>query len=388
MNKKDTFCVLPWMHLATNANGRLRVCCNSTTGKNYIEKPDGTYYKLFKDNLEEAWNSEVYKKIRKQMLNDERPEMCQRCFGEEDVGARSARQNWNEKWKQNKKYTIDAPFDIQYVDLRLGNLCNLKCRMCNPFSSSMWVKEWHLVEKALTPDQYKNLSNMTWPEDEKTWDNIMSISHSIKEIYLTGGEPTLIKQQYKLYDYLIEKNLASNITLKYNTNLTNIPNKLLEYWSCFKQVKINASIDAYGDLDRYIRYPSSWKKIDLNLKKFKQMKNILLKVHVTVQMYNILKLHELFEYLEMLDINVYLNILNTPKYLNIKVLPEYLKDKAALFFEKNYKIHIEKKDNISDYMFKDDWSHLYPDFINYTKTLDKSRGESLYNLVEDFSYVT
>ena len=102
MNKKDTFCVLPWMHLATNANGRLRVCCNSTTGKNYIEKPDGTYYKLFKDNLEEAWNSEVYKKIRKQMLNDERPEMCQRCFGEEDVGARSARLNWNEKWKQNK----------------------------------------------------------------------------------------------------------------------------------------------------------------------------------------------------------------------------------------------------------------------------------------------
>ena len=118
------------------------------------------------------------------------------------------------------------------------------------------------------------------------------------------------------------------------------------------------------------------------------MKNIKLKVHVTVQMYNILKLHELFEYLEMLDINVYLNILNTPKYLNIKVLPEYLKDKAALFFEKNYKINIEKKDNISDYMFKDDWSYLYPDFIKYTKTLDKSRGESLFNLVEDFSHVT
>ena len=135
-----TFCILPWMHLATTSTGNLRVCCNSVPGKNLIAKEDGTPYKLNKDSLEEAWNSEVYKTIRKQMLDGERPEMCTRCFREEDAGIHSARQAWNEKWKKDIKYTVNAPFSIKYVDLRLGNLCNLKCRMCNPYSSNQTKK--------------------------------------------------------------------------------------------------------------------------------------------------------------------------------------------------------------------------------------------------------
>ena len=118
----DTFCILPWMHLATNASGNLRVCCNSTPGKNFILKEDNTPYKLHKDDLEEAWNSPVYKKIREQMLNGERPEMCTRCFREEDAGLKSARNAWNDKWKKDQDYKIESPFDIRYVDLRLGNL--------------------------------------------------------------------------------------------------------------------------------------------------------------------------------------------------------------------------------------------------------------------------
>ena len=148
-----TFCILPWMHLATNASGNLRVCCNSTPGKNFITKEDGTPYKLNKDDLKEAWDSEVYQTIRKQMLDGERPEMCQRCFREEDAGVRSARQAWNHKWQEDKEYTLDAPFDVKYVDLRLGNLCNLKCRMCNPYASNQWVKEWDLVEDALSESE-------------------------------------------------------------------------------------------------------------------------------------------------------------------------------------------------------------------------------------------
>ena len=164
----STFCILPWMHLATNASGNLRVCCNSIPGKNFIMNGDGRPYKLYKDDMKKAWNSETYQTIRKQLLNDERPEMCERCFREEDAGVRSARQSWNDKWKEDKEYTLDPPFEIKYVDLRLGNLCNLKCRMCNPYASNMWVKEWHLVENALDNDEYIRLSKMDWPTIEKT----------------------------------------------------------------------------------------------------------------------------------------------------------------------------------------------------------------------------
>src|SRR6056300_1036543 len=316
------------MHLATNASGNLRVCCNSTPGKNFVTKEDGTPYKLHKDDLEEAWNSEVYKVIREQPLNGERPEMCTRCFREEDVGIKSSRQAWNEKWKEDIKYTVDAPFDIKYVDLRLGNLCNLKCRMCNPYSSNQWVKEWHLVEEKLNNEEVKWLSNMEWPEHPKTWENLFSIADTVEEIYLTGGEPTIIKEQHKLLDYFIDNDSAKNIKLKYNTNLTNIPRHLLDKWKKFKSIQLNCSIDAIGELDRYIRYPSDWKTIEKNFEIIRSLDNANIEIHCTDQMYNILRLHELIEWAKPYNHRIYFNILNHPEYLNIRVLPEELKQQA------------------------------------------------------------
>ena len=74
--------------------------------------------------------------------------------------------------------------------------------MCNPYASNMWVKEWASVEHALTPDMYNKLSKMDWPEEEKTWENLFAIAHTVDEIYLTGGEPTVIKKQQKLLKYI------------------------------------------------------------------------------------------------------------------------------------------------------------------------------------------
>ena len=376
-----TFCILPWMHLATNASGNLRVCCNSTPGKNFIRRPDGSAYKLHRDDLEEAWNSEVYKTIRQQMLNGERPEMCTRCFREEDAGVRSARQAWNDKWKEDVEYTVDTPFDIKYVDLRLGNLCNLKCRMCNPYASNQWVKEWNLVETALEPSEYDRLKNMNWPEKEKTWENLFSIADTVEEIYLTGGEPTIIQEQHKLLDYFIDKGTAHKIRLKYNTNLTNVPKHLIDKWIKFKRVQLNCSIDATGKLDRYIRYPSNWNKIVENFETVRCLENVNIEIHCTVQMYNILRLDKLIEWALPYEHKIYFNILNHPEYLNIRCLPTQLKNIAQLKLME-YR-DLPKIQNIIDYMWKEDWSDRLPQFYKYTEELDKSRGENLYDIVPE-----
>lgn len=373
------------MHLATNASGNLRVCCNSTPGKNFITKPDGKPYKLNKDDLEEAWKSETYSTIRKQLLNDERPEMCQRCFREEDAGVRSARQAWNDKWKEDKEYTVDAPFDIKYIDIRLGNLCNLKCRMCNPYASNMWVKEWHLVNDALDPLEYERLSKMNWPEDEKTWENLFSIANTVEEIYLTGGEPTIIKEQHKLLDYFIQNGTAKDIKLKYNTNLTNVPAHLIDKWKSFKKVQLNCSIDAVGDLDRYIRYPSNWSKIQENFDKIIQLENSNIEIHCTVQMYNILYLSNLIEWSLPYHVKLYFNILNHPEELNIRVLPIELKKLAEQRLQPY--LYLEKIEGIINYMWSDDWSDKLDKFISYTKALDKSRNENLITVVPEFVYI-
>jgi len=378
-----TFCILPWMHLATNASGNLRVCCNSTPGKNFIRRPDGSAYKLHRDDLEEAWNSEVYKTIRQQMLDGERPEMCTRCFREEDAGVRSARQAWNDKWQEEVKYTVDAPFDIKYVDLRLGNLCNLKCRMCNPYASNQWVKEWNLIETALEPSEYDRLKNMNWPEKEKTWENLFSIADTVEEIYLTGGEPTIIQEQHRLLDYFIDKGTAHKIRLKYNTNLTNVPKHLIDKWSKFKRVQLNCSIDATGKLDRYIRYPSNWDKIVENFGTVRQLDNVNIEIHCTVQMYNILHLDKLIEWALPYGHKIYFNILNHPEYLNIRCLPIQLKNLAQIRLAQY--TDLPKVQSIVDYMWKEDWSDKLPQFYEYTKKLDESRGESLSTIVPELA---
>lgn len=378
----DTFCILPWMHLATNAAGTMRVCCNSTPGKNPIMRDDDRPYKIQRDDIEQAWNSKTYKKIRQQMLDGERPEMCTRCFREEDVGIRSARQTWNEKWKENKEYPLNPKFDIRYVDLRLGNLCNLKCRMCNPYSSNLWVKEWHLVGDALPEDEYKRLKNMEWPEWSKTWENLYKIANTVEEIYLTGGEPTIIKEQHKLLDYVINNGTAKNIILKYNTNLTNVPNHLLEKWKKFKQIKLNCSIDATGKLDRYIRYPSSWNKIVENFETIRQLPNAIIEIHCTVQMYNILRLPKLIDWAAPYGNRIYFNILNHPEELNIRVLPKHLKEQAAAQLQPY--LHLDKVQGIIDYMYAEDWNDKYHKFLSYTASLDSSRNENLFDLIPEF----
>jgi molybdenum cofactor biosynthesis enzyme MoaA len=378
-----TFCVLPWMHLATNASGNLRICCNSIPDKNFIKKDDGIPYKIFRDSLEEAWTSPDYVNIRKQLINGERPAACERCFREEDAGLRSARQSWNEKWLEDKEYTVDAPFEIKYVDIRLGNLCNLKCRMCNPYASSMWVKEWNLIGETLSEDEYARLSNMTWPEDEKTWENLFSIADTVEEIYLTGGEPTIIKEQHKLLDYFIEQNTAKDIKLKYNTNLTNVPKNLIDKWKNFKKVQLNCSIDAIEELDRYIRYPSNWKKIQENFNKIVKLKNVKAEIHCTVQMYNILHLNKLIEWSLPYNVKIYFNILNHPEELNIRVLPNDLKKLAEKRLQPYF--HLEKVNGIIDYMWAEDWSDKMSKFIFYTKELDKSRNENLIKIVPEFA---
>ena len=372
------------MHLATTASGNLRVCCNSTSGKNVITKEDGSSYKLHEDDLEEAWNSKVYTTIRKQMINGDRPEMCQRCFGEEDVGITSARQSWNKKWQEDGEYTTDAPFDIKYVDLRLGNLCNLKCRMCNPYASNMWVKEWHLINDALSESEYKRLSSMNWPEKEKTWENLFSIAHTVDEIYLTGGEPTVIKEQQRLLDYFIDNGTAKNIKLKYNTNLVKLPPWLLVRWTHFKRVQLNCSIDATGALDHYIRYPSNWDTIVKNFEKIRELPNAGIEIHCTVQMYNILRLPELINWAEPYGHKIYFNILNHPEELNIRVLPVHLKDQAAA--QLHPYLHLEKVQGIIDYMYAEDWNDKYDKFLSYTSALDKSRDEKLIDIIPELVY--
>lgn len=360
-----------------------------------MKTPDKEY-KFFRDSVDAVWNSDDYLTIRQQFMAGERPETCQRCFREEDAGVRSPRIGYNEKWyREDMDLSIQAPQDIRYVDIRLGNLCNLKCRMCNPWSSSMWVKDWNsVVDTAeLQPNEPLSQDDLAWmgklgewPDAEKTGVNFVDIADSIEEIYLTGGEPTLALSQYKLFDYCIEKGIAKNIRLKYNTNLTNVPQKMLDYWRHFKRVQLNASIDATGDLDRYIRYPSTWSKIEENFDQLNALPNVWIQLHCTVQVLNILKLNDLLLWATTKGLSedqIYLNILNHPECLNIRTLPMALKNLTELRLKEWY--HIPKVQDTVQYMWAEDWHEKrWQEFIKYNGKMDDLQRGNLVDVVPEF----
>ena len=392
-----TFCVLPFMHVATNAAGSFRVCCNSNPNTNQIMNPETDKpYKIYKNDLEEVWNSPTYTKIRQQLIDGEKPEMCVRCFREEDAGIRSPRSGFNEKWwTDDVKVDTEIPVDVRYVDLRLGNLCNLKCRMCNPWASSMWVKDWNAVVPTAKLDPPVELTGETlafmnvmteWPDYKQTGLNFQNIAHTVEEIYLTGGEPTLAISQYKLLDYCIEHDLASNIKLKYNTNLTNIPQKMIDYWSHFKRVQLNCSIDAVGARDRYIRYPSSWKKVVEVFDKLRTIDSVDIQIHCTIQALNVVALPELLDFAESRGLTgdqVYLNILNHPRSMNIQLLPKELKQLAQDNLEQ-YK-HWPKVEDVIKYMWTEDLhAEHWKEFVDYNLKMDELQRGKLLDACPEF----
>ena len=388
-----TFCILPWMHISTSTSGNLRVCCNGDFNKSLILKSDGSPYKIYKDDLKKAWHAPFYKKIRRQLIDGLRPEMCAPCFREEEACSESARTRYNQKYMFDYEPSESPPFNIKYIDLRLGNKCNLRCRMCNPYTSNSMLKEWEKLTQnnfsqfnPLTQNEKKKFKNLLWPE-KMDFSKFLQFIQYVEEIYLTGGEPLLIQEQYDLLEQIIQKGYASNISLKYNTNLTKYDAKILKLWKHFKKIHLHVSIDAFGKLNDYIRYPSKWNQIENNLNKITSLNekssNIIFRIDCTVQMYNITLMTDLLLWIKKQNLDSYFNILDYPKFLNIRVLPDKLKQKTKsklLSFQKDFPVQ-----KIIDYMEKESWTACLGDFFRYTDFFDKSRNQNLNDFLPELS---
>ena len=395
MNKKSkTFCILPWMHLSTSPAGSLRVCCNSDNKKNKILKSNGTPYRIYDEDLSSAWHSPFYRKLRREMLDGLRSEMCTPCFREESACSESPRTRYNQKYMFDYKASETPPFNIKYLDLRLGNKCNLRCRMCHPYVSRPLFNEWEELGRKnlsqfiepLSEIDKRKIKNLSWPE-KMNFPKLLKSMKYVEEIYFTGGEPLLIQEQYDFLEQIIQKGHAPNISLKYNTNLTKYDAQALRLWRHFKEIHLHISIDGFDKLNDYIRYPSQWSQIENNLNKIislsKRFSNMFLRIDCTVQMYNITLMTDFLFWVKKQNLDLYFNILDSPKFLNVRVLPDKLKKKAKeelLLFQEDFSV---KK--VIDYMEKENWTVYLGDFFRYTDFFDKSRDQNLNDILPELS---
>ncbi len=348
-NCGKTFCVLPWIHRFTNIGGEIQVCCSSEEYDNNIRDDAGN--KMLADTATDdkaIMNSLYMSRLRLQMLNGDWPSICNRCKVTEETGGISRRQSENSAYVAETPQLIETtqsdgtiPADIMSIDFRLGNLCNLACRMCNPRASSRWIGDWNKIEQSyfvMTPEREARFSNYDWYQSEKLLDQFKKKTASLRHLHFAGGEPLIVPEMLSFLKACVENGDAEHIELTYNTNITKLPAALKELWPRFKGVRLLCSVDGFGAVNDFIRYGSHWKTIDRNLKLLDEQHEAYgvtqVQIMCTAQAYNIFGLGDLYDYLaenfkfviripQLID-------LYYPQYYSSQILPTELKARAVV----------------------------------------------------------
>ena len=415
----NTFCILPWVHSTHNQSGNFRLCCQASQHP-LKDTTDSVQWNWGNSSLSDYWNSKAMKDIRLKMLSGEKLSQCTKCYIAEDAGKSSFRQYQNDMWDNGEfdeiieSSTKDGTVDELpvYFDLKLSNLCNLKCRMCEGTASSEIHKETLQLQQEFPEEveKYPKLSttrvkpgnNSAWVDNPRVWDELRDRLPYIRRIEATGGEPTLIQPLHDILHECVDKGYASNIGLSVITNLTNTKESFTDVIQKFKSTWLNGSTDGVGKVQEYIRFPSKWESIKKNMLKYANLEETLgtdkfgFSLICTVQLYNILYIDEFIIFLLENNMRMNLSYLNQPDFLSTAILPVELRDIAIAKLENILKNkysmeethfhtytenvrHIESlirylKNNVAD-----DSQILVNKFLSYTAMLDKKRNQSYFD---------
>lgn len=385
----DTYCPLPWIHLGTHPHGGVTPCCISdhTAGKNrarnYTEHGD-QFFNLNDQDINTHMNSDYFKELRLQMLQGEKPAACMRCYDEELKGVTSKRQteinNYpNEDYFKAARITQqdgEIPLDLRFVELRLGNVCNVKCRTCNPASSSRWRKEYDIIASDLSFINHgytwlNHEHDFQWPEYDHFYDDLYECAPNMEVLYINGGEPTLIEAHWRYLEKLVVSGRSKNITLWYNINMTNLPERAIPLWQEFKEARICPSIDDLEVRNHFIRYPTKWDSVTENLEKLLSA-DLNVRITQTVSAYNYAYLDE---FLFWAPCPVDMNFVYDPHYLSPQVLPVDLRksihDRYSRAFSNKDQHHLQTLLNMYD---NTEWNaDHWKEFCEYNDKMDELR---------------
>lgn len=391
-----TFCPRPWAHFASMPSGDVPVCTDSRhdidMARNFLDG-ETINLNLNTNSIEEIVNCDLFKKVRLQMLSGEIPEECGRCFSEEACGIQSKRTvSLNEfliTLDHAKNITAEdgtIPVNIEDLELRLGNVCNLKCTTCNPSASSKWENDYNKLEEEIKfMSSYKsfNRSNYKWHKNEKYWESLKKYSDGINSVYINGGEPLIDKRHIEFL-----KKLNPNASIRYNTNGTIITKEVIDTWARFKSVLVHVSIDDIFERCEYLRYPAKWETLISNVQYLVDQKFINIGITQTVSIYNIFYLKEFRNYFNDIGVHPHFNFLKIPEFLAAGYLPKRSVDQIL---EKHHnEIYINELENyfnLFSTVSSDEKRKRISEFRLYYKKLDKIRNTSFEGTFSEWANI-
>lgn len=349
----ETICPLPWMHLEISTLGGVRPCCVYSTEVGSVK--DASLNSIFYNNAMSA--------LRNEFLIGQRPPGCQYCWRLENKGLSSSRtRHMSLLKKQLLTVDLENP-TIKSLDIKPGNTCNFKCRICGPLSSSLFEQELNKIQNIA-------IKRYNWVEENSAVINeISDLLPNLTNIDMYGGEPFLIKSLKKLIKQAADLGHAENMRLHYNSNGSIYPSDLIEHWKKFNHVDIHFSIDNVGarfELER----GGSWQEVESNIKQLLALNltNVKISIMPAISIMNIFYIDQLLEWADTLGLPVNPLYVSRPPGFDLKNLTGNAKQ-----------IIVDK--------FKDhSWSEMN-NIIDYIRSIPDSDGHEFIKLCQHFDSI-
>ena len=394
LTDNPTFCIMPWVHLHVTQYGTVAPCCQAPWDE------ENSFGNLNSSSAEEIWNGEKMNRFRADILRGKKDKRCLRCYEKEASNWISLRKITNAKFphhlervKATSKKGEITGYKPVYFDLRFSNICNFKCRICGPWSSSKWHKD--AIALGMASENQPAITHAVDPAI--LIGELRTNINELEEIYFAGGEPLVMNEHYEILEMLIEEG-KTNVKLFYNTNFSILDYKghdLIALWKQFPNINIAASLDASGLRGEYLRKEQNWGKTIDNRKRVQdELPHVSFMVSPTVYVLNVLHLpdfHKDWVQQNLIAVEDFIpTMLIQPEVYNIRVLPLTLKEQAKkkyvdhlVWMQETFKDgdsekmqhSVQQFKNIISHLFANDHSHLLPELKAKTTALDELRGE-------------
>lgn len=357
-----SFCSAKWLQTTLYLqNGYNHSCHHPSPHKIPVEE--------LRENPAALHNSKFKKEQRLKMLNGQRPSECDYCWKIEDLDKdyfSDRHYKTSDYWAWDRLHEVrktDPASDINpsYLEVSFSNVCNFKCTYCSPEVSSKWMEEIERFGpyptstsnhdlnwlKQVGKFPYKNSDDN--PYVEAFWKYLPDIYGNLRVLRVTGGEPLLSKDVWKLFEY-IQYNPNRNLELAINTNLCvddKLIDKFIETINDLKEyvgrIDVYTSLESVGEQAEYSRYGLNYAQWSNNINKVLSETDVTVNIMTTINalsvtttaefLNDVLALREQYNETPAHNrIPISINYLRWPTHLSVNVLPIELR--------KQYRDHI------------------------------------------------
>lgn len=356
-------CSLPWTGIYVNTDGKIKNCAISKEVLGNIHN----------QTLDQILNNDINKQVRQDMLDHVRHARCDSCYQVENNAENPLENESNRTWykKITVKHKINLDifndtdsFSPAILDLRWRNTCNRACVYCGPDLSSMW----------------QNMMSMKYKIDESALNQskkyIFDNLHTIKHVYLAGGEPLVIKENELLLKRLLEIN--PEVDIRINSNIGNINTPVFRLLKKFPNVKWTISVDSMNESFEYMRWPGKWTEFLINLDEIRKTADNQINFNMV---WCILNSDDILDTVDLLLNRGYhenmfvVQCLTDPAALSLKNLPTHHQKKL-----KQKLLNRQKSTNPNYWLYKS-LSSMY-NFIDRTQESDNVGLASTFQFLE------